>query len=59
MNDGFAPKQQCFGDHDDLVSVRFFFFFATKRSWIKYMDESDSVMNSKFDFNSPFTANVT
>ena len=26
--------------------------FATKRSWIKYMDESDNVINSKLDVNS-------
>ena len=55
MTDGPAPKRQRFGNHDDLVSV--LLPFATKRSWIKYMDESDNVINSKLSI--PFTANVT
>ena len=50
MTDGLAPKRQRFGNHDDLVSV--LLPFATKRSWIKYMDESDNVANSKIDVNS-------
>ena len=50
MTDGLAPKRQRFGNHDDLVSV--LLPFATKRSWIKYMDESDNVANSELDVNS-------
>ena len=48
--DGPAPKRQRCGNHADLMSV--LLPFATKRSWIKYMDESDNVMNSKNDVNS-------
>ena len=50
MTDGLAPKRQRFGNHDDLVSV--LLLFATVMSWTKYMDESDSVINSKRDVNS-------
>ena len=39
MTDGLAPK-------------RLLLPFATKRSWIKYMDEFDNVINSKLDVNS-------
>ena len=50
MTDGPAPKRQLFGNRDDLESV--LLYFATKKSPIKYMDESDSVVNSKLDVDS-------
>ena len=49
MTDGPAPKRQRFGNQDDMVSV--LLPLATRRSWIKYMDESDNVINSKLDVN--------
>ena len=49
MTSGPAPKRHRYGNRDDLVSV--LLPFATNRSWIKYMDESDSV-NSQLDINS-------
>ena len=50
MTDGLVPKRQRFGNHDDLVFV--LLLFATIRSWIKNLDESDNVANSKLDVNS-------
>ena len=46
MTDGPAPKPQRFGNHDDLVSV---LLYATKRSWIKSVDESLNSIYSQRD----------
>ena len=42
--------RQRFGNHDDLVSV--LLPFATERSWVEFLDDSDNVANSKLEVNS-------